>query len=88
MHNSVRFSIVTRLNWHIKYSADNCKVVHVRKCDPSFTHKIMSSELTVASQEKGFGAMIENFHKNIISDLIIQNHKSNERNIRKELEAR
>lgn len=61
IHNSVSFSLVTRL--HIKYSAGNCEVVHVGKDNPSFTYKMMSSELTVASQEQGFGAMIENSTK-------------------------
>lgn len=75
MHNSVSFSLVTSLNWHIKSNADNCKVVHMGKVYPSLIYKIMSSDLTIAFQEKGFRAMIENSTKNISSDLITQTHK-------------
>lgn len=63
MHNSVSFSLVKRLNWHIKNNADNCKVVHMGRAYPSFIYKIMTSHLTIAFQEQGFGAMIENSTK-------------------------
>lgn len=88
MHKAVSFSLVTRLNWHIKYSSDNCKVVPTGKADPSFTYKIMSSELTFASQEQGFGAVIENSTK--ISAQILSSKTTNlmKESIRKELEAR
>lgn len=80
MHNSVSFSLVKRLNWHIKNNADNCKVVHMGRAYPSLIYKIMTSHLTIAFQEQGFGAMIENSTKNISSNLIIQKHKLHEGN--------
>jgi len=62
VHNSVSFSLVKRLNWHIKSSAGNCSDAY-GKDDLSFTFKMRSFELTVASQEKDFGTTIENSTK-------------------------
>lgn len=43
----------------MKSDVDKCKVMHMGKDNPSFTHKIMGSELAISTQERNLQVIID-----------------------------
>ncbi|CAM4495757.1 unnamed protein product [Caretta caretta] len=45
--------------WQMKFNVDKCKVMHIGKHNPNYTHKMMGSKLAFTTQERDLGVIVD-----------------------------